>query len=409
MYTSALSCAATVCSSVLFLTQLVLCDSRSVRGAVVFLIDGAPRRVADLQGALESLDERFNNRYGYPVVVFHSIDAFDPHSPPLTEAQQTSLRAGSRSTLIFAALNFTEYAAAPGAAGAPALVYGKSMGYRHMCRFFAGLIAHHPALAEFDFYWRLDSDSRLSENVRYDVFAQLPCHGWRYTYAQTACDAPGVTAGLWQTVASHYAQLTRGGDLAVRLTGILTEHGTCDHSEEAGAQGPAWNNVIFYNNWEIVDLSWLRSAEYADFFAAVDAAGGFYTNRWGDAPVRTLLVHALLAPEEIHRFSYFRFRHDMEWGMVLPSWWRAETALAFPEESGAACLNATNQQLFYEAPNGTPPHEISPVIVIFASVVFVVFAWWATARFLRRSWCLQLLQRRSGRRNGPAKVRGAIF
>jgi hypothetical protein len=318
-----------------------------VRGAVIFLTDGTPRRVEELSRAISSLDAMFNDRYGYPVVIFYSLEN-DQRSPLLSAAQQDALRSTSRSTLLFAEVNFTEYMTAPGAQGAPALILGKSMGYRHMCRFFAGPVAHHPALASFDYYWRLDTDSMLSERMRYDVFSQLPCHGWRYTYAQTACDDSSVTFGLWKVVATHHALAKGGSDLAARLPPLLTEHGTCPHSEGPEAQGVAWNNIIYYNNWEVVDLSWLRSAEYAAFFAAIDATGGIYTKRWGDAPVRTLAAVALLPPAAIHRFEYVRFRHDMEWGRSLP-WWGLN-ATAFPEEAGADCVNHAAHHRYFEAP-----------------------------------------------------------
>ena len=326
----------------------------NLRGAVVFLTDGAPSRVADLAVALQSLDSRFNDRYHYPVVIFHSIDAFDQKSPPLTTTQEGALRASSRSSVTFALVNFTSYALAPGYATSPPVILGKGKGYRHMCRFFAGLVAHHPALASFDYYWRLDTDSELLEDVPFDIFAQLPCHGWRYAYAHAACDAIEATAGLWSVIAAHYALVSGGGTLASRLPSLLTEHG-CPHSNDQ----ENYNNVIFYNNFEIVDLAWLRSAEYVALFGAVDAAGGFYTKRWGDAPVRTLAAHALLPPAMIHRFVYLRFHHDMDWGKAPPLWWAPDDAREFPEVSGSPCIDSAANQRFYEPLRRAPPFVLS--------------------------------------------------
>ncbi len=38
---------------------------------------------------------------------------------------------------------------------------GYSLGFRHMIRFVAIKMFQHPALKDFEYYWRLDSDSFL--------------------------------------------------------------------------------------------------------------------------------------------------------------------------------------------------------------------------------------------------------
>lgn len=60
----------------------------------------------------------------------------------------------------------------------------------------------------------------------------------------------------------------------------------------------------------MVDLAWMRSPEYRAAFKAVDDAGGIYDHRWGDAPIRTLLVLALLPLDEVHHFRINGYRHQ---------------------------------------------------------------------------------------------------
>jgi hypothetical protein len=50
-------------------------------------------------------------------------------------------------------------------------------------------------------------------------------------------------------------------------------------------------------------LRWFRSKEYNDYFEHLDKAGGFFYERWGDAPVHSLAVGMFLNKSEIHYFA----------------------------------------------------------------------------------------------------------
>lgn len=56
-------------------------------------------------------------------------------------------------------------------------------------------------------------------------------------------------------------------------------------------------------------LKWLRSQAYLDFFDHLDHAGGFFYERWGDAPVHSIAASLLLQRDEIHYFEDIGYRH----------------------------------------------------------------------------------------------------
>nr|CEG04089.1 unnamed protein product [Fusarium clavum] len=74
-------------------------------------------------------------------------------------------------------------------------------------------------------------------------------------------------------------------------------------------EGEAYNMCHFWSNFEIAKLSWFRSKEYQDFFEMMDRSGGFWMERWGDAPIHSLAAGALLGPQDIHYFRDFGYRH----------------------------------------------------------------------------------------------------
>jgi alpha 1,2-mannosyltransferase len=294
-------------------------SATSRTGALIYLTDGSPERVGSLFRSLRSLDYHVNSRWHYPVVIFYESGHTDGASP-LTESLRGALQGATTSQLIFAPVDLTtEYAQAPGVTGAPRELFEKSLGYRHMCRFFAGMIAHHPALTPFRYYLRLDVDTVLLSALTADsdIFVDMSENGWRYGHGAMQCDWHTVVDGLWNVADAHFSA-EHGLPLSVRLQPQFRDD-SCLRSERADPG--SYNNRIYYNNFEIVDLEFLRSARYQAFFSAVDAAGGFYTKRWGDAPVRTLAVQALLPPAAVHHFGGALYWHQglfgIDWALLV--------------------------------------------------------------------------------------------
>lgn len=82
------------------------------------------------------------------------------------------------------------------------------------------------------------------------------------------------------------------------------------HKPGRDVNGDMWNFCHFWSNFEIADMDFYRSPEYRGLFDYLDEDGGFYYERWGDAPVHTLAAALLLRPEQIHQFSDWGYIHD---------------------------------------------------------------------------------------------------
>lgn len=59
---------------------------------------------------------------------------------------------------------------------------------------------------------------------------------------------------------------------------------------------------------EIGDLNFFRSEAYRSYFEWLDQAGGFFYERWGDAPVHTVAASLLLSKDQVHFFSDFGYK-----------------------------------------------------------------------------------------------------
>lgn len=57
-------------------------------------------------------------------------------------------------------------------------------------------------------------------------------------------------------------------------------------------------------------LKFWRSQAYMDFFEHLDKAGGFYYERWGDAPVHSIGAALFAKKDQIHFFEDIGYRHE---------------------------------------------------------------------------------------------------
>jgi hypothetical protein len=58
-----------------------------------------------------------------------------------------------------------------------------------------------------------------------------------------------------------------------------------------------------WSNFEIGDLDFWRGEAYMKFFEFLDSKGGFYYERWGDAPVHSIGAALFAKKEQIHFFN----------------------------------------------------------------------------------------------------------
>jgi len=85
--------------------------------------------------------------------------------------------------------------------------------------------------------------------------------------------------------------------------------GSLESIDPDAMEGESYNMCHFWSNFEIANLDWFRSKEYNDFFNMMDRSGGFWMERWGDAPIHSLAAGALLSPRDLHYFRDFGYRH----------------------------------------------------------------------------------------------------
>jgi mannosyltransferase len=183
--------------------------------------------------------------------------------------------------------------------------YGNTSSYHRMCRWNSGMFYKHPALDNMQYYWRVEPDVRFFCDVDYDVFRYMKDNDKTYGFTINLYDDPKTLPTLWpETVkflAEHPDYLHE--ESAIKwLTDDITRP---KHNQKA--QG--YSTCHFWSNFEIAKLDFWRSPQYEEYFAHLDRAGGFFYERWGDAPVHSIALGLFEDRKKIHWFRDIGYQH----------------------------------------------------------------------------------------------------
>ena len=73
-----------------------------------------------------------------------------------------------------------------------------------MCRFFAGMLFHHPIMQEYSYYWRIDADSLVTCPFPSNPFAKMRSASRKYGWLLQAMEEPAVAGqSLWDAVSEY--------------------------------------------------------------------------------------------------------------------------------------------------------------------------------------------------------------
>ncbi|KAI5309323.1 alpha-1,2-mannosyltransferase (Kre5) [Ascosphaera atra] len=231
--------------------------------------------------------------------------------------------------------------------GDAALMYGGLESYHHMCRFNSGFFFKHPLVLKYEWYWRLEPDIKYFCDITYDPFIKMieanKTYGFTIAIKELQETVPNLfryasaykrnnnltSQGMWEMFLERPPNDEAEGPIdpsferqkkeerkkkeeELRRMGVVPgglKSGGPPEVDPHDMEGEQYNMCHFWSNFEIARLSWFRSKEYQDFFDMMDRSGGFWMERWGDAPIHSLAAGALLSPADIHYFRDFGYRH----------------------------------------------------------------------------------------------------
>ena len=174
--------------------------------------------------------------------------------------------------------------------------YGDKVSYHQMCRWNSGLFYKHPALKNTQYYWRVEPNVHFFCDIDYDIFRYMQDNNKTYGFTINLYDAPQSLPSLWPETTKFIAEHPEYIHANNARDWLMDDKIRPDHNHKAHG----YSTCHFWSNFEVADMNFWRSQPYEDYFNHLDRAGGFFYERWGDAPVHSIALGLFEDASKIH-------------------------------------------------------------------------------------------------------------
>ncbi|KAK5106361.1 putative mannosyltransferase ktr4 [Lithohypha guttulata] len=283
-------------------------SANSARLNATLLVLVRNEELNDLIPSMRELEATWNHKFNYPWTFFNDV--------PFTEEFKRKTTAATKAKTNYHVIpdehwNMPEwisndlYEESAKILNENGVQYSGKISYNKMCRWNSGLFYKHPALQDVQYYWRVEPKVKFFCDVDYDVFRYMQDHNKTYGFNINLFDAPDSIPSLWpetiKFLAAHPEHLAKNNAMA-----WLVDN---ERRPDVNLKAHGYSTCHFWTNFEIADMSFWRSQAYEDYFNHLDRAGGFFYERWGDAPVHAIALGLFLDSSRIHWFKDIGYNH----------------------------------------------------------------------------------------------------
>ncbi|KAI9727219.1 MAG: hypothetical protein M1834_008479 [Cirrosporium novae-zelandiae] len=247
------------------------------------------RELGELIQSMRDLERTWNHKFNYPWTFFNDepfTDEFKRRTQAETKAKCSYEIIPEEHWAVPSWINNDLFQESAQILKENNIQYGNLASYHQMCRWNSGMFYKHPALANYQYYWRVEPKVHFFCDVDYDVFRYMQDTNKTYGFTINLYDAPESIPTLWPETMKFLAQHPEyiHGNNAMKW--LKDSERRPDHNLKANG----YSTCHFWSNFEIADMSFWRSQAYEDYFNHLDRAGGFFYERWGDAPVHSIAL-----------------------------------------------------------------------------------------------------------------------
>jgi alpha 1,2-mannosyltransferase len=296
-----------------------------INAAIFYLTQNTETKKIYLKTSLYFLFKNFNEKYKYPVIIFHEGD-YD--SKAQTDIIM-SIRKSCRSLISFRALDKDDFTIPShidinkmkSCIDTKPAAYWRNEQYRMMCRWW---IVHFPKYAkDYDYVMRLDDDSIIEEPIS-DLFDWLKNKNLVYTSNMLHVDCGICCYGMRDFMINYFKtenykskidKLFLEHDLPMnnfmmhpfRLLLSITQDPLPDIKETMKIYSP----IMYYNNFFITKTDFWQRKDVQDLIQEIDKDGSIFYFRWGDAPLQSLIIMLLAGEDKVDR-CIFKYSKRMQ-------------------------------------------------------------------------------------------------
>lgn len=292
-----------------------------MKAAICYLTQNNDIRKTYLKTSLYFLFKFFNEKFRYPVIIFHEGD-YD------NEGQQdiiNSIRASCRNLVTFQALHPNDFKLPDHIDEkkldrildiTPSPVpYWRNKNYRMMCRWW--LLEFMKYVKHFDYVMRLDDDSFIEEHINKDLFKWMGDNDLNYASNLLHTDCGICCYGMKQFFEKEYPnkqkeikslfipqEIPLNSVMIHPFRSILSI--TQDPLPNLTDKETLWMPIMYYNNFFITKTAFWNTPEMLEILDKIDKNGSIFYWRWGDAPIQSILAILHSNPNQVQsaKFAY---------------------------------------------------------------------------------------------------------
>ncbi|KAK9456018.1 glycosyl transferase, partial [Dipodascopsis uninucleata] len=268
-------------------------------------------RNSELMGIVRTMrdvERTFNSKFNYPWTFFND----EPFTEQFKRATKAATRAECRYEVIPrehwdtpSHINPDIEAVSNEILVEDNIQYAKKLSYHRMCRWNSGMFYKHPALKDIRWYWRIEPNTKYYCDIDYDVFRYMQDNDKAYGYVINIYDSPQSIRHLWPTTMQFIAEHPEYVHPNNSMAWLTDQSSRPNHFKIANG----YSTCHFWSNFEIGDMDFFRSDAYDEYFQYLDRDGGFFYERWGDAPIHSIGVGLFLDRSKIHWFKDIGYLH----------------------------------------------------------------------------------------------------
>ncbi|OJI85506.1 hypothetical protein ASPTUDRAFT_120236 [Aspergillus tubingensis CBS 134.48] len=281
-------------------------DSPRASAALISLVRN--EELNELIPSMRDLERTWNSKFNYPWIFFNDV--------PFTEEFKKRTQAETKAKCYYELvpkehwevpewINWDLFKESAQILKEKNIQYSDKVSYHQMCRWNSGLFYQHPALAKYRYYWRVEPKVKFFCDVDYDVFRYMADYNITYGFTINLFDAPESIPSLWPETKKFLAANPSYVSDNNMMNWLTDDQLRPEHTEG----GNGYSTCHFWSNFEIGDMEFFRGEQYSAYFDHLDRSGGFFYERWGDAPVHSIGVGLFADAAKVHWFRDIGYNH----------------------------------------------------------------------------------------------------
>ena len=272
--------------------------SQSINACIFILVRNED--LPTLANTIRLFEKQFNHKYNYPYLLVNDEQFTDEFKETILKTTKSKVEFGLipkehwslpswiNETKMYHLFE-TELSRVPRA---------NILSYHHMCRYYSGFFFRHELALKYDYYWRLDHHVDFPCEINENPFERLVKENKHYGFVMAGEEIMETIPTLWSKINKWLNE-----------SGYKNEIPPDNLKRFVTKDDKTLNGCHFWNNFEIGSFKLFRNEIYLSYFDYLDKAGGFYYERWGDAPVHTYFLSLMLHKHQIVRFENIGYGH----------------------------------------------------------------------------------------------------